>query len=145
MIFPDWEDVSVDAADSALPPFTEWAMDWDNGTFARRNGRFYTVTGAEAVKIWVWRALHPESQRFHFSAWSGDYGNELDSLAGSISDPGILESQLKKCIRDALLVLPYITAVDGFSFSRTGSLVEAAFTVHTVYDQYTEKLEVSIG
>ena len=145
MIFPDWEVASAETTDNALPLFTEWAMDWDSRSFARRNGRFYTVTGAEAVKIWVRRALHPESRRFCFSAWSGDYGNELDSLPGSISDQGILESQLKKCIRDALLVLPYITAVDGFSFSRSGSLAEVSFAVHTVYDNYIQKLEVPLG
>lgn len=145
MIFPDWGTVSAQTANSTLPPFTEWAVDWDAGTLAMRNGNFYTVTGTEAVKIWVWRALHPESRRFCCTAWSADYGNELEHLLGGVTDQGILESRLKQYIRDALLILPYITAVDTFSFARAGSLVEASFTVHTIYDEYIQKLEVPIG
>ena len=45
---------------------------------------------------------------------------------------------------DALLVCPYIREVDGFSFSKKGSRVEARFTVHTVYEEFTQKTEVSI-
>jgi len=145
MIFPDWGTASAQSADRTLPPFTEWAVDWDAGTFAVQNGRFYTVTGIEAVKIWVRRALHPESRRFCCTAWSGNYGNELEQLLGGVTDQGILESRLKQYIRDALMVLPYITAVDSFSFTREDSLAEASFTVHTIYDEYTQKLEVPIG
>ncbi|MBE6995154.1 MAG: DUF2634 domain-containing protein [Ruminococcaceae bacterium] len=145
MIFPDWGTVSQETAGSALPLFIEWAVDRDTGAFALRNGAFYTVSGIDAVKIWVWRTLHPESRRFCCTAWSADYGNELEHLLGGVTDQGILESRLKQYIRDALLVLPYITAVDTFSFSRAGSLVEASFTVHTVYDEYIQKLEVPIG
>ena len=145
MIFPDWGTAAAQSADSSLPLFTEWAVDWDAGSFDLQNGRFYTVSGIEALKIWVWRALHPESRRFCYTAWSNDYGNELEQLLGGMSDQGILESRLKQYIRDALLVLPYITAVDGFSVSKQGSRVEAAFTVHTIYDEFTQKLEVPIG
>ena len=145
MIFPDWGSAPAAPAGSSLPLFTEWALEPGAEIFSRRNGAFYTVTGIDAVKIWVNRALHPESQRFLYTAWSGNYGNELTALLGTVTDRGLLESQLKQYIRDALLVLPYITAVDSFSFSGSGSLMEASFTVHTVYDDYTQKLEVSIG
>ena len=37
-----------------------------------------------------------------------------------------------------------IREVDGFSFSKKGSRVEARFTVHTVYEEFTQKTEVSI-
>lgn len=89
-------------------------------------------------------ALRPESQRFRYTAWSADYGNELTLLLGGCVDQGILESQVRQYVRDALLVCPYIREVDGFSFSKKGSRVEARFTVHTVYEEFTQKTEVSI-
>ena len=102
------------------------------------------VSGDEALKIWVTRALRPESQRFRYTAWSADYGNELTLLLGGCVDQGILESQVRQYVRDALLACPYIREVDGFSFSKKGSRVEARFTVHTVYEEFTQKTEVSI-
>ena len=65
-------------------------------------------------------------------------------LLGGCVDQGILESQVRQYVRDALLVCPYIREVDGFSFSKKGSRVEARFTVHTVYEEFTQKTEVSI-
>ena len=94
------------------------------------------------MKIWVTKALRPESERFRYTAWSPDYGNELGLLLGGCADQGILESQVRQYVRDALLASPYIREVDGFSFTRAGSRVEARFTVHTVYEEFTQTTEV---
>lgn len=146
MIFPDWGEAPETAAgEAALPLLTEWAVDWERGGFAIRDGAFYTVSGAEALKLWIGRALRPESQRFLYTAWSPAYGNEFSSLLGGVTDQGILESLLRQYIRDALLVSPYILAVDGFSFSKAGSRVEVRFTVRSVYEEFTQKMEVPIG
>ena len=42
--------------------------------------------------------------------------NELTLLLGGCVDQGILESQVRQYVRDALLACPYIREVDGFSF-----------------------------
>ena len=146
MIFPDWGETPEAASEeAALPLFREWAVDWENQTFALRNGEPYLVSGDEALKIWVTKALRPESERFRYTAWSADYGNELAPLLGGCVDQGILESQVRQYVRDALLASPYIREVDGFSFSKTGSRVVARFTVHTIYKEFTQKTEVPIG
>lgn len=144
MIFPDWGGLPREA-EKELPLLREWAVDWDKGRFALGSGGFYTVSGLEALKIWVERALRPESRRFLYTAWSWDYGNELEELLGGCVDQGILESRLRQYIREALLASPYISAVDGFSFSKKGSLVTADFTVHSAYATFEEKMEVRIG
>lgn len=143
MIFPDWGAAPVPAEAEPLPLFTEWAVDWDGGRFALKNGRFYTVTGTEALKIWVGRALRLESERFRYTAWSWDYGNELADLLGGCVDRGVLESLLRRQIRETLTVSPYIRAVDGFSFSQKGSRMEVRFTVHSVYEDFKQEMEVS--
>ena len=145
MIFPDWgETPETVSEEEVLPLFREWAVDWENRSFALRNGQPYLVSGDEALKIWVTKALRPESKRFIYTAWSTDYGNELASLLGGCVDQGILESQVRQYVRDALLASPYIREVDGFSFSKAGSRVEARFTVHTVYEEFTQTTEVPI-
>ena len=69
----------------------------------------------------------------------------LASLLGGCVDQGILESQVRQYVRDALLVSPYIREVDGFAFTKAGSRVEARFTVHTVYEEFTQTTEVPIA
>ena len=146
MIFPDWgQNPETVSEETALPLFREWAVDWENQTFAQRNGQPYLVSGDEALKIWVTKALRPESERFRYTAWSADYGNELALLLGGCVDQGILESQVRWYVREALLSSPYIREVDGFTFSKAGSRVEARFTVHTVYEKFTQTTEVLIG
>lgn len=142
MIFPDWGIAPTQSGSQALPLYKEWAVDLDNSTFFLRNGQPYLVSGAEALKIWVACALHPDSRRFLYSAHSTDYGNEFAALVGKCMDGGILESQLRRCIREALLVSPYITEVDGFSFSQKGSQVTVYCTVHTIYEDFTARTEV---
>ena len=68
MIFPDWGTAPETASEAALPLFQEWAVDWDGKSFALRGGEPYLVSGDEALKIWVTRALRPESERFRYTA-----------------------------------------------------------------------------
>ena len=141
MIFPDWTAAS-EKTEAALPLYTEWAVDWEAETFALRNGKHYTVTGDEALRIWVYRALRPESCRFLYSAYSHDYGNQLAACLSGQTNQGILESLLRKEIRDTLLVSPYIRQVDGFSFIRGPKGLTVRFAVHTVYEGFTTQTEV---
>lgn len=144
MNFPDWGQEDGRGAKKPLALYTEWAVDWERGGFALRDGAPYTVSGTEALQIWVYCALHPQSRRFACSAHSPDYGNELEELLGSGGDRGILESRLRRLFREALCVSPYITGVDGFAFTQRGSIVTVRFTVHTVYADFEQRTEVKL-
>ncbi len=132
----------TDPVEDQLPLYREWAVDWEQGCFALQNGRMYTVSGTEALKIWVYCALHPDSCRFLFSAHTPDYGNQLAHRIGFAGSPELLESLLRHEIEETLLVSPYIQKVDGFSFSRQGSLIRISCRVHTIYDDFTSETEM---
>lgn len=142
MIFPDWGVQTGAVTDGTPPLYTEWAMDWDAGAFALRDGKPYTVTGDEALRVWVRYALDPGNVRFLYTAHSADYGNQLAACMAEQSGRDILESLLRREIRETLLVSPYITAVDGFTFTAAGSRLTAAFRVHTIYESFSEETEV---
>ena len=142
MIFPDWGAQSAETGEKELPLYTEWAVDWDAGAFALRDGKPYTITGDEALKIWVRYALHPENARFLYTAHSAEYGNQLMELLAEQTGGDILESLLRREIQETLLVSPYITAVDGFTFTREGNRLTARFRVGTVYGNFTSESEV---
>ena len=142
MIFPDWGAQTAGNGEQALPLYTEWAVDWDAGAFALRDGKPYTVTGNEALKIWVRCALHPENARFLYTAHSTEYGNQLMELLAETAGWDILESLLRREIQETLLVSPYINAVDGFAFTREGNRLTVRFRVGTVYGDFASKSEV---
>ena len=142
ILFPDWGTHTAEAGGRELPLYTEWAVDWDKGAFALRSGKPYTVTGNDALKIWVRCALHPENVRFLYTAHTAEYGNQLAERMAEQGGRDIMESLLRREIRETLLVSPYITAVDGFAFSRQGSRLTARFRVHTVYGGFDTETEV---
>jgi len=141
MMFPDWG-TAPETKTAELPLYRDWAVDWEKGCFALRNGRPYLISGTEALRNWVRCALHGQSVRYLHSAHSGEYGNRLEELMGESMERGILENRLKKEIRETLLVSPYITAVDGFVLKRTGSRVTVRFAVHTLYETLEEEVHL---
>lgn len=118
-------------------------MDWDGNCLALRGGEPYLLEGADALKVWVRLALQPGNRRFACSAHSHDYGNELDSLLGCCADGGILNSQLRRMVRAALLINPYITEVDGFAVIQSGSTVTVTCAVHTIYDSFETEVTLA--
>lgn len=143
MILPDWGSVATAAQEESLPVAREWAVDFARGALALRGGEPYRVEGAQAVRVWVRLALDPRCERFRFSAHSHDYGNELAALLGRGGDAGIRESLLRRAVTDALAQNPYITGVDGFSFTQTGSAAVLRCRVHTVYETMETEVELA--
>lgn len=141
MIFPDWD--TKETSTAALPMAREWAVDFATGQLLLRDGEPYTVTGDEAVRIWVRLALDAKNIRFLFSAHSHAYGNELASLFGQSMNGGVVKSELKRRITDALCVCPYITGAEDFRFETDGSGVTVRFTVKTVYNSFGFETKVS--
>lgn len=142
MIFPDWG-TAPETKETPLPRYREWAADFECGTLLTHDGEPYTVEGVEAVKVWVRLALDARCARWRFSAHSHDYGNELATLLGRSGDAGIRESLLKRAISETLLVCPYITGVEDFSFEHTRGGVTVRFTVKTVYDPFDAEVKTA--
>ena len=128
---------------AALPLMTEVAVDFVSGQpILETDGRFRLVSGLEAVRVWVWRALQADNLRFAFAAHTDSYGNQLHLLAGKAM-PGA-ESRLPGLVEEALLVWPYITGVERFTFTREADCLRAAFTVRTVYGALEAESEAMV-
>ena len=118
-------------------------MDFETGQpILEKNGDFRLVTGLEAVRVWVWRALQADNSRFAYSAHTDSYGNQLHLLMGKSLPQA--ESRMAGLVRESLLVCPYITGVEKFSFTREDSRLIAAFTVRTVYGEFTAESEATL-
>lgn len=127
----------------SLPLLREAAVDLNTGQpILEADGTFRLVSGLEAVRVWVWRALQPDNARYAYSAHTASYGNQLHLLAGKSLPQA--ESRLAGLVRESLLVCPYITGVERFSFTREGCRLVASFTVRTVYGELTAESEATL-
>lgn len=125
---------------TGLPRLQEVAFDLNTGQpVVESDGRFRLVSGLEAVRVWVWRALQPDNCRFAYAAHTERYGNQLHLLCGKSMAEA--RSRLAGLVRETLLACPYITGVERFYFTREGSRLTAAFTVRTVYGDLAAESE----
>ena len=123
-----------------LPLMQDVGVDFHTGQpLLEPDGSFRLVSGLEAVRVWVWRALQPDNTRYAYSAHPVSYGNQFHLLAGKSLPQA--ESRMAGLVRETLLVCPYITGVERFSFTREGSRLIAAFTVRTVYGEMSAESE----
>ena len=126
-----------------LPLMQEVGVDFHTGQpLLEPDGCFRLVSGLEAVRVWVWRALQPDNIRYAYSAHTVSYGNQFHLLAGKSLPQA--ESRMAGLVRETLLVCPYITGVERFSFTREGSRLIAAFTVRTVYGEMSAESEATL-
>ena len=134
-IFPSIQPEAEAPAREALPLCREIAWDFDRGVPVFSGGRPVEVTGAEAVKVWMWKAL--KTARFRHDIYTWDYGCELDSLTGRPFTPQVKESEAVRYVREALGTNPYIKEVRqvDVSFSDGGLAIRCA--VATIYGEVT--------
>lgn len=149
MIFPDdyelQEDYETDEKSGTADLFepTDWALNMtaEPWTMALKDGKPYMVTGIEALRQWVKKALMTPHARY---AYSAEFGSTLDAIAPS-TDLEMLKNAIKTAVIEALAVSPYIDGVDGFSFLQCGNAVSAAFSVRTIYGDIQEEVTTDVG
>jgi len=116
-----------------LPILKTYAWDYINNDFLLTNGKNIIVTGLEAVKVWIWKAL--QTPRYRYLAYSWNYGNELEDLISQGLSNEALKSELERNLKEALLINPYIESIKDISISVEGSKANVDFTVVTVYGE----------
>ena len=71
-IFTNTQQVIVEAD---LPLFKEIAIDFKSGEPILKDGEFIILEKTEALKVWVWKTLKTERNRYLI--YSENYGNDL--------------------------------------------------------------------
>lgn len=117
-----------------LPYPKEYGMDFETGMLTGQ-----VVTGIEAIKVWIWCALH--TQRFRYAIYSWDYGADMEQYIGQAVTQEFLDTDCHDEVEETLTISPYITGIDDFSAELTGDHLRMAFTVRTIYGD----TEVSIN
>jgi hypothetical protein len=122
---------STVTASAELPLAKEYAWDYDLNDFHLIDGKYQIVTGKEAVKVWIWKALHTKKNRYQ--AYTENFGNLLESLINQGLSSGALRPEMERYLKESLLVNAYITGIKDIEITIDGSLTNVSFTATTVY------------
>lgn len=115
-----------------LPLCKELAWDFQSDDYLYdKNKNHKYVTGNEAVKVWVWKALRVE--RYRYRAYYDDYGIELEKFIGKVTNDTPSQFDLFQYVKDALLVNPYITNVDAVDVIQEHKKIILQIELQTVY------------
>lgn len=117
-----------------LPIFKELDWDFENNCFRYdSSGHHILLEGAEALKVWIYKALATE--RYRYLAYSWQYGIELKPFIGLVMSVEERISELKRIIIECLMVNPYITSIDSFDFTQDGASAHVEIQLTTVYGE----------
>ena len=119
------------AENEALPLAREVAWDFEADKPLFQRGEPVTVTGLEAVMVWVWNAL--KTERFRYRPHSRSYGNEMEHLMGQTFTGDLKRAEAARYFREALEPNPYITGVEGITAELEGDELTVTGTVRTIY------------
>lgn len=78
-------------------------------------GRQKTVTGSQAWAEWCVKAL--SSERYKYLIYSDNYGEEIDTLLGKSYPKKVIESEIKRMVKDCLLADKRTASVSDFNFT----------------------------
>ena len=121
-------------ATQELPTFKEFDWDFENNCFKYdKSGHHILLEGAEAIKVWIYKALATE--RYRYEAYSWQYGIELKPFIGMVMGVEERISELKRIIIECLMVNPYIISVDNFEFTQEGASSNVTIELTTVYGE----------
>lgn len=132
-IFPMISPPEERAAAGALPLYREVSWDFERDTPIFRGGEPVVVSGKEALKVWIWRAIR--TPRFKYEIYTWAYGSEFESLLGQAYTDAVKTAEAPRYLRECLLINPYIKDVKDISVTFEAGRLTVKGTVVTVYGE----------
>lgn len=129
-LYPDIPVLSAETTSST--PLTygkELAFDFATGDYIYLDGKPKVLTGIDALKVWIEKAVR--TARYRFPIYDFSYGCELEDIIGYDIPRVVLESEVQRVIREALIYDNRIKDVRDFVIERGGDWLKVSFTVIT--------------
>jgi len=131
LIYPEFT-IPKQTSSTPIDYGKELAFNFDLEEFVMEDGRPKVVDGKAALEVWIHKALL--TARYRFRAYTDAYGSELDVLIGASVPTPILEMEVQRVIREALIYDNRINDIRDFKIGRDGSFLNVEFTVITFDD-----------
>lgn len=115
-------------------PSRTYALDLESGEVGG------IVDGKEAVRQFVRKAI--ATARFRFPIYSDQYGCELEDLIGQDVPLELLQTEIPRVIKEALIYDDRIRSVSDFVIERSGDVLSVSFSVETREGTINEEVTI---
>ena len=105
--------------------------------FVMEDGDPVTVSGVDALKVWIEKILRTQLNRYEIYKDTGYGANIEDLVIGKGYSTAFVQSELKREIETALLRNEDITEIKSMSLSRGKELLTVEIALETVYGEET--------
>lgn len=136
-IFPFFGDVKTSEQEYQLPIYREVRWDFENNKPFLLNGEFVFVTGNEAIKTWIFKAL--QVKRYEKMIYTFDYGQEIQEIIGKGYSKVLINAEITRLIKECLLINPYIKSIDNIKITFKNSTLFISADISTVYGEFDIK------
>ncbi|MCY9159946.1 DUF2634 domain-containing protein [Bacillus atrophaeus] len=131
----EFDDIEDDS--EVIETSRTYRIDFENGRITNE-----LITGFEAVKQFVYMALHTE--RYSYSVFSHDIGNELQEvLSDNETTDAYKKMEIPRLVEEALIYDDRISSVTEFEIEKSGDRFLVSFIVET--DEGTLEIEEVLG
>lgn len=119
-------------------------FDFDLGDFVVKDGKVTTVTGVEALKLWIKKVLRTKKNKYEIYKTQNveKYGVNLLEIVTSKYPLTYIQAQVQSTVTEALLKNSDIKSVTNFKFVRDKRLLNVQFDVITVYGLTRESVVI---
>lgn len=93
------------------------------------------LEGKEALRMWIYKALL--TQRYRYTIYSWDYGQDLEEIIGQHYEKGFIQSEVERRIKDCLTIHPHIKDCTHFNIQLHEDQLQVQFTTLTTYGEVT--------
>lgn len=110
-------------------------FDFKKCDFVIKDGNPVTVSGIDALKVWIDKILHTQLNRYKIYNGTTYGANIEDLVIGKGYGSAFTASELKREIETALLQNEDIYSVSDFEITRNRDVLSVTFTVNTAYGE----------
>lgn len=114
-----------------IPEYKEMAWDFKNDKLILINGKPKIVERDEAIKVWIYKTI--KTARYKYPIYTWDYGCEIENIIGKGLPTSLLKSEISRYIEEALLINPYILAVQDMIINFNDGILNIKCIIKTVY------------
>lgn len=130
-IFPVIAVSASDPGAESLPLARECAWNFELNKPIFAGGDIVEVSGIEAVKVWIFKALHTE--RFRYEIYSRGYGSDVFSLIGQPFSLQLKHAEAARYVKECLIINKYITSVSNINVDFSDNKLTISCYVSTIY------------
>ncbi|MBH0331082.1 hypothetical protein ABH14_14925 [Brevibacillus brevis] len=129
-VFPVTDDSPAQELSPIKNVLRTYKFDFETGQFpVRPDGKSIMIDGEEALLQKATKALRTD--RYMFSIYSSDYGNELKEVIRSDGTRAWKQAEAKRLVREALEYLHGIERCESFSFEWVSNTMKISFLMIT--------------